>query len=40
MISGAADFLIEVAAPTPAAYERVLLDRILVIPADHLPVVP
>jgi Lrp/AsnC family leucine-responsive transcriptional regulator len=33
LISGAADFLIEVAAPTLAAYERILLDHILVIPA-------
>ena len=33
MISGAADFLVEVAAPTLTAYERILLDQILVIPA-------
>jgi len=33
LISGAADFLVEVAAPTLAAYERILLDQILVIPA-------
>ena len=33
VISGAADFLVEVAAPTLAAYERILLDQILVIPA-------
>lgn len=33
LISGAADFLIEVAAPTLAAYERILLDQVLVIPA-------
>ncbi len=33
VISGETDFLIEVAAPTLAAYERILLDQILVIPA-------
>ena len=33
VISGAADFLVEVAAPTLTAYERILLDQILVIPA-------
>ena len=33
VISGAADFLVEVAAPTLAGYERILLDQILVIPA-------
>jgi Lrp/AsnC family transcriptional regulator, leucine-responsive regulatory protein len=32
LISGAADFLVEVAAPTLAAYERILLDQILVVP--------
>jgi Lrp/AsnC family leucine-responsive transcriptional regulator len=32
VISGDADFLVEVAAPTLAAYERILLDQILVIP--------
>jgi len=32
LISGAADFLVEVAVPSLAAYERILLDRILVIP--------
>jgi Lrp/AsnC family leucine-responsive transcriptional regulator len=33
LISGETDFLVEVAAPTLAAYERILLDQILVIPA-------
>jgi Lrp/AsnC family leucine-responsive transcriptional regulator len=33
VISGDADFLIEVAAPSLAAYERILLDHILAIPA-------
>lgn len=33
IISGETDVLIEVAAPTLAAYERILLDQILVIPA-------
>ncbi|HVX46897.1 MAG TPA: Lrp/AsnC family transcriptional regulator [Mycobacteriales bacterium] len=33
IISGAADFLIEVAVPNITAYERLLLDRILSIPA-------
>jgi len=33
VISGTADFLIEAAVPTLAAYERLLLDQILVIPA-------
>ena len=32
LISGAADFLVEVAAPTLPAYERILVDQILVIP--------
>lgn len=32
LISGEADFLVEVAAPTLPAYERILLDQILVIP--------
>lgn len=31
VISGEADFLVEVAAPTLGAYERILLDQILVI---------
>ena len=33
LISGETDFLVEVAAPTLAAYERILLDQILVVPA-------
>jgi Lrp/AsnC family leucine-responsive transcriptional regulator len=33
VISGSADFLVEVAAPTLNAYERVLLDQILAIPS-------
>jgi Lrp/AsnC family leucine-responsive transcriptional regulator len=33
LISGNADFLVEVAAPTLAAYERILLDQILAIPS-------
>lgn len=33
LISGETDFLVEVVAPTLAAYERILLDQILVIPA-------
>lgn len=33
VISGAADFLVEVAVPNLAAYERLLLDQILIIPA-------
>ena len=33
VISGAADFLVEVAVPTLTAYERILLDQILVIRA-------
>lgn len=33
VISGTADFLIEAAVPTLAAYERLLLDQILVIPS-------
>jgi Lrp/AsnC family leucine-responsive transcriptional regulator len=32
LVSGTADFLVEVAAPTLPAYERILLDQILVIP--------
>ena len=32
LISGTADFLVEVAAPSLGAYERILLDEILVIP--------
>ncbi len=33
VISGSADFLVEVAAPALNAYERVLLDQILAIPS-------
>jgi Lrp/AsnC family leucine-responsive transcriptional regulator len=33
VISGSADFLVEVAAPTLSAYERLLLDQILAIPS-------
>jgi Lrp/AsnC family transcriptional regulator, leucine-responsive regulatory protein len=33
IISGTADILLEVAAPSLAAYERILLDQILAIPA-------
>jgi len=33
VISGTADFLVEAAVPSLAAYERLLLDHILVIPA-------
>lgn len=33
VISGTADFLVEAAVPTLAAYERLLLDQILVIPS-------
>ncbi len=33
VVSGTADFLVEVAAPTLQAYERVLLDQILAIPS-------
>jgi Lrp/AsnC family leucine-responsive transcriptional regulator len=32
LISGEADFLIEIAAPSLAAYERILLDQILTVP--------
>jgi Lrp/AsnC family leucine-responsive transcriptional regulator len=33
IVSGTADFLVEVAAPSLAAYERILLDQILAIPS-------
>jgi len=33
VISGSADFLVEVAVPTLSAYERLLLDQILAIPS-------
>ncbi|MFI5937131.1 Lrp/AsnC family transcriptional regulator [Actinoplanes sp. NPDC051494] len=32
VVSGTADFMIEVAAPSLAAYERILIDQVLVIP--------
>jgi Lrp/AsnC family leucine-responsive transcriptional regulator len=32
LVSGEADFLIEIAAPSLAAYERILLDQILAVP--------
>ena len=32
LISGEADFLVEIAAPSLAAYERILLDQILTVP--------
>jgi Lrp/AsnC family leucine-responsive transcriptional regulator len=32
LISGEADFLVEIAAPSLAAYERILLDQLLAIP--------
>ena len=33
VVSGSADFLVEVAAPSLAAYERILLDEVLTIPS-------
>ncbi|MEV6304323.1 Lrp/AsnC family transcriptional regulator [Actinoplanes sp. NPDC051861] len=32
LISGEADFLVEIAAPSLAAYERILLDQLLAVP--------
>lgn len=35
LISGAADFLLEIAVPDLAAYERLLLDKLLQLPGVH-----